>query len=298
MYNGIIILVTIVILLKYSKLNLIYRYYITNRPYREPIKQRDFPQYFMTLDLKEYYKELVKLSEGYRIKSIEEIEYKNQKYPILEININSNQETTNKKLLIIAGVHGNETGGTLAILEILKAIKSNPNHYQKWSIKIVSPINPVGTIELSRYNKDGYDLNRGIRNSKRKDILLQRNLVNNFKPNIILSFHEAPSDDFLVHPNECVKINLLKKVLEDIQMGGISLAKKDYWGRELKQNGISQVNGIVRLILKLTHPNSLDDYSEENKIAQITTESGWNSSDYKQRVESHLLLFKSVINNF
>lgn len=287
--------------LNYKNIKLIHKYYLSPCYYDNPVKQLDYPQVFFEVDLNEYYQKISELStQHFNIDTLETIDYKNQQYPVLRISNKEigPQNSFKKKLLILAGVHGNESAGTLAILELLKEYNAKPLKFKDWEINIVTPVNPAGTIEMSRYNEYGCDLNRKVKTSLQKGIVLQRAIVDSFKPDVIVNMHEAPSSGFLIHSNEHLDDGLLLKLLKDTENSGIVLSNKDYLGRALKIKGNSKISGVFKLFNKLAKVQALGDYVSEKGIVEITTESGWNSKDRFQRINSHALIVSSLIKNY
>lgn len=291
-------LVLVFIVFNFSKIKLGYRYYVSPCYYSTPVKQNDFPQQFMEVNLDSYYEKVKLFSEPYfKIDTLETIVYKNKRYPILGLT-QKGSKSLDKKLLIVAGVHGNESGGTLAVLELLKQYNADPLRFMDWNIKIITPVNPVGTAQMSRYNECGCDLNRKINSSKQKGIVVQRNVVDTFKPNIILGMHEAPSSGFLIHTNKYLKEELLFKMLQQTEKKGIQLATKDYLDRDLPIAGNSKIAGGLKFLNTLLQVQALGDYASEKEIVEITTESGWNTADRFQRINSHVFLILSLIDNY
>ena len=291
-------LLLLIVVLNFPKIKLGYRYYVSPCFYDTPVKQNDFPQVFLTLNLEDYYKEIKHLATPYfKIDTLETITYKNKSYPILGLT-KKGVRSLDKKLLVIAGVHGNESAGTLAILEFLKEYNLNPKRFDGWNMNIITPLNPVGTAEMSRYNECGCDLNRKVNSSKQKGIVVQRKVVDSFKPDIILSMHEAPSEGFLIHSNDYLKDELLRKLLNETAEKGIQLATKDYLEQELTIPGNSKIKGGLKLLNKILQVQALGDYVSDKGIMEITTESGWNSEDSFQRVNSHVFLLLSLVDNY
>lgn len=288
----------VLITFNYSKIKLGYRYYVSPCFYSTPVKQNDFPQEFLEIDLDNYYSEIDELSTPYfKIDTLETVTYKNKAYPVLSLTQNESK-SLDKKLLIVAGVHGNESGGTLSILELLKQYNANPHRFKNWNIKIITPVNPVGTAQMSRYNECGCDLNRKVNSSSQKGIVIQRNVMINFNPDIVVSMHEAPSAGFLIHSNKYLNDELLVKMLQETEEKGIQLSTKDYLGRELPMAGNSKITGSLKLLNKILQVQALGDYATDKGIVEITTESGWNTKDRFQRVNSHVLLVLSLIDNY
>ena len=282
----------------FSKIKLAYIYYVSPCYYETPVKQFHFPQVFLEVDLEVYYHEIECLASPYfKIDTLETIYYKNKSYPIIGLT-QKGARSLDKKLLIVAGVHGNESGGTLAILELLKKYNANPHRFIGWNIKIITPVNPVGANQMSRYNECGCDLNRKLNTSNQKGVLVQRNIVDSFEPDVILSMHEAPSEGFLIHSNEYLKDAVLKKILKETAAKGIQLSTKDYLGQELSMPGNSKISGGLKLLNKIVQVQSLGDYASQKEIVEITTESGWNTADRFQRTNSHVFLLLSLIDNY
>jgi len=291
------LILLILIVFNWSKLKLVYRYYLAPCYYNYPVKQSDFPQVFLEVDLQEYYQELQKLANPYfKIDTVAKISYNKQEFPILQL---SNKESLNpRKLLILAGVHGNESGGTLAVLGLLKEYHKNPSRFNDWYLRIVTPVNPAGTVAMSRYNECGCDLNRKVKTSSQKGIVIQRQIVDAFKPDAIISMHEAPSSDFLIHSNEYLEDDLLFQILKETENQGVSLAKKDYLGQNLEIAGNSKIKGHLKFFKNIMQVQAIGDYASEREIIDITTESGWNSQDSIQRINSHVYSILSFVDNF
>ncbi len=277
-----------------DRLTLGYKYYIAPCYHGEPVKQEDFPQHFIDVDLSLYREELMSF-HTFQTYTLDIVEHQEHILPIMRMVWQG--EKHHKKLLIFAGVHGNETGGLLAIPKLLTDIQHFSERYEQWEIRIITPVNPIGVLYQSRYNENGCDLNRKMFRSTQKGIVIQRNEIDEFDPDFIVTLHEAPSEGFLIHPSIHVSQPLIDKVLQDVSQQGVNLSIKDYWGRELPQHGCSRVSGMMRRLGNILRVESLDDWVEDREIPVITTESCWNSEDQFQRVDSHVYAVQSVIDS-
>jgi len=262
-----LIAVTLIILVisNLSQLRLVNRYYLNPCYYDEPVKQQDFPQVF--LDIEKYYSDIgAYASPLIKIDTLDYISYKGAQYPILEVKIGS--QSAPKRLLILAGVHGNESGGTLAIIKFLEDILADPSKYEEWDVKIITPLNPAGTITMSRYNEHGCDLNRKVESSTQKGIVVQRDIIASFEPEIVVTLHEAPCEGFLIHPGKYLSSDLVEKLLNDVTAKGIVLSTEDYLGRELPTPGVSAVKGGLKFLKNMARVETLGDYLLQ-KVAGI-----------------------------
>jgi hypothetical protein len=70
------------------------------------------------------------------------------------------------RVYLSAGIHGNETSGPLALLEILR----RPDFFLAFDATIFPILNPDGLARGVRENASGIDLNRDYRNSKSAEI--------------------------------------------------------------------------------------------------------------------------------
>lgn len=276
----------------YTKFKLAQKYYFQPCYYDTPTRQNDFPQQFIDVNLNTYVSNL-DIHKSFSVQNIKNIKYEQHQLPILKID---NQNTAApKKLLIMSGVHGNETGGVLAIPKLLDRLENNPLLHQSWHILILTPINPIGVIFQSRQNENGCDLNRNFLESKEPGVEIQRQVIDAFQPNIILSLHESPAHGFLVHPNKYTTPALVNTLLKHTENQGIELSTKDYWGRKLTKKGSSRVNGLLQFLAWLINIQSMESYVEALKIPVITTESGWRSTELYQRVDSHVHFIEGVL---
>ena len=96
------------------------------------------------------------------------------------------------------------------------------------------------------------------------------------------------------HLSEALIANILKDLTEE----GIELSTKDYLGRELPNVGVSAVKGGLKFLKDFVKVETLGDYLGERNIIEITTESGWNSEDTFQRIDSHFFLISSLVENY
>jgi len=96
------------------------------------------------------------LNDGAKILTLDYIEYLNKKYPFQRIIIGDQKS---RRVLISAGIHGDEPSGIEAILYFLKSGQYK-SYLDEWEITILPCINPYGYENNTRENHNGKDLNR------------------------------------------------------------------------------------------------------------------------------------------
>lgn len=278
-------------------LKLFYKYYLTGRPENSPVKQNDFPMYVENFDFEKYRKDIFAFQNQFSVEVAKTIEYKNETFEIFRIETKNNQ--AKKKLLVFATVHGNEFATALVVPRFLSDISTNPDFYKEWQIRIIAPANPVGLKYQSRYNKDGYDINRDFKHFKTDEAKLQRDEIDIFKPEILVSLHEHPHKGFMCFCTDRVPKYLQEKILEKLQNEKIPLAGKPFFIRMPEsKDGITQLGIFIKTFMFLFGLYSLGRYTRPKNIADITSESYWNEKDIEKRIFPHILVLQTVIQNF
>jgi hypothetical protein len=112
------------------------------------------------------------------------------------------KKTPSPRVLIIAGIHGNERGSFYSAWYLVKNLK-----IKKGTVKIIPFVNVPAIKKYKRYDK--YDINsyfgysdRFIKKSalsryETNTILYIKNLIRKFKPNLIISLHQGRNYSFL-----------------------------------------------------------------------------------------------------
>ncbi len=111
-------------------------------------------------------------------------------------------------LLIVASIHGNETGGTPLVRQLVQEFGARPRLLQDRKVVIIPVANPDGMARQSRYNARGVDLNRNFAASNwfsgprtgavpfsEPETRAIARVIQAFQPEWILSIHE---------PLECI----------------------------------------------------------------------------------------------
>ena len=100
-------------------------------------------------------------------------------------------------------------------------------------------MNAIGAAELSRFNADGYDINRDFIQFRTEEARLVRRVFDEFRPDFVLSLHEGPQDAAFMFANRHVDGALARRLLAALEAGGTTLATKDYFGLPLRPPGLS-----------------------------------------------------------
>jgi predicted deacylase len=206
------------------------------------------------------------------------------------LSVSSRRAQPRRRLLIVSGIHGNEQAGILAVPEILERF----DHAGPVALRVLTPVNPIGAAELSRFNADGYDINRDFLQFRTEEARVVRRAFDEFRPDFVLSLHEGPQDAAFIFANACVDTDLAKRLLATLAAGGTTLATKDYFGLPLRPPGLSASSPLQRAVLRLWEATlkmqAVNAFAAARGIPEITLETGWRSTDADARIRAHVEL--------
>lgn len=272
-----------------NSLKLFKKYFLNQQPASGPVKQHDFAMYLEPVSLEEYREQL--FSYGFPHKTLATIDYKNKLYGVFQLDVVGKK--AKKRLLIFAGVHGNEFAAALSVIDVLKDIKQDPKQYAHLDIRIIAPLNPVGFVHQSRYNEVGQDINRDFRDFSTTGGRIQKEAIEHFKPDVLISLHEGPQDGFFVIAEGNTPKAWREPMLKALEVNGIELARKTlgfwinikgYWYKRRFIYGIQKLLGIY----------TLGGYTYEEGIVLLTTESSWVGKDIEARKKPHVIVVRIV----
>ena len=211
-------------------------------------------------------------------------------YPLLSV---CSRAPAPKTLLVLAGVHGDELAGLLAVPEILESWRSE--HVR---LVVLTPVNPVGAARRSRGNARGHDINRDFVRFATPEARVVRRVFERVRPDFVLSLHEGPQQGTFMFTNRFVGRALATALCAELAAGGTVLAEKDYFGRRLRPPGLAPASTLMQAVWTLWarafRSQASIAYSQERTVPEIVLESSWWHPDQKARIRPHVALVDAV----
>ena len=230
---------------------------------------------------------------SFDVSTLDEVAYRDRRFPILAVR--RAHRDARKRLLVLAGVHGNEHAGLLAVPEILDAFDEAALPIE---LCVVTPVNPVGAAYFSRYNALGFDINRDFSRFETPEARAVRRVADRMRPDFLVALHEGPQDATFLFTNRCVPDDLSMRVLRVMSDAGTVLAARDYFGRTLDPPGHAPMSRSMWLLCALwAHTLSMmatSMWANERGLPEITLESSWRHPDRSVRVRGHTALVMAV----
>jgi hypothetical protein len=162
------------------------------------------------------------------------------------------------------------------------------------ALRVLTPVNPIGAAELSRFNGDGYDINRDFLKFRTEEAKVVCRAFDEFKPDFVASLHEGPQDAAFMFANACVDGALARRLLAALEAVGTTLATKDYFGLPLRPPGLSASSPFQRGVLRAWEAGfkmqAVNAFAAARGIPEVTLETGWRSSDGAARTRAHVEL--------
>ena len=276
-----------------SDLRLFAKYHLVRRSVTYPARETELGVVPLDFDLDAYVARLRRPDPRFEVSTLETLSYEGREHPMLRLR--SIDPNAKRKLLVLAGVHGNEHAGLLAVPEILE--RFDPTAGVR--LTIVTPVNPVGAAELSRYNAEGYDINRDFERFLTPEARAVARVYEEERPDFVVSLHEGPQDASFFFANRYVNDGLARRLLAALERGGTRLASEDYLGLTLRPPGLSPMTRAAwwlnRLWAKALGMKATIMFSDDRRIPEIVLESSWRVPDRRARIRPHVDLVVGLL---
>ncbi len=270
-------------------LSLFAKYHLKRRVVDHPARETELGVVPLGFEPKAYTERIRAYAPRIAVSTLAERDNEGESFPMLEGRVEP--EGADKTLLVLAGVHGNEHAGLLAVPPILDRFATEAPRVR---VAILTPANPVGAAHLSRYNANGYDINRDFVRFDTAEARAIRDAFDRLAPDFVVSLHEGPQDATFFFANPRVERALATDLLARLEAAGVILASSDYFGRTLRPAGYAPtgpiMSGLHWLWARTLGMMATGTFADERGIPEITLESSWRLADPDQRVRAHVEL--------
>jgi murein peptide amidase A len=123
------------------------------------------------------------------LETLDTVHYDNTAYPIPRLAY-CPEGDTRYRILLVAGVHGNEPAGPEALMRFVADLAKGDAAYPGVVFDIVPILNPWGWVHRKRRNGAQQDLNRDFNSFKARESVLIRDLYARNTYDAIIDFHE------------------------------------------------------------------------------------------------------------
>ena len=271
------------------------KYHLIRRVHDHPAPEREMGVALLGYDTTAYGDELMRERAGFDVSTVAEVAYEGRQHPIFLVA--TNNPNARRTLLVLAGVHGNEQAGLLAIPRLLDTLE--PSELEGVELRIVTPVNAVGAAEGSRYNANGFDINRDFSRFETPEASAVLRVFGERRPDMIVSLHEGPQDASFLFTNRYVSREVADGLLLGMGRAGVELATQDYFGRRLDPPGLAPMTqtfwALSMVWEKTLGMMATGMWADGMGIPEVTLESSWRCADSATRVDAHVALVRAAL---
>lgn len=280
-----------------ADLRLFAKYHLVRRVHRYPAQEHELGLVPLGYEPDAFEAALTARRDRFEVTEVGRRTYRDTSRPTFDVR-SRNHATARRRVLVISGIHGNEQAGILCVPELLDRFDAAGSALRDVALHVLTPVNPVGAAELSRFNADGYDVNRDFVRFETDEARLVRSTLESFRPDIVVSLHEGPQDATFMFATEHVGMERADRLLAALEAGGTVLAEKDYFGTRLVPRGLSPSTRATRAVVRLWAASlgmrACNGYCEGLGIPELTIESSWRGTDPAVRIRPHVDLVMAV----
>lgn len=269
------------------------KYFLTACAADGPVQNTDFEIKLPPFDLDDYYAELDALRGAYEFQRIETVRYQDRNYPVYWIRLRNSADA--RRLLIVAGVHGDERAALLSIPRLLQRLARAGEAQRSWDVSVIVPVNPVGAAHASRYNGSGCDINRDFGSFATAEARAVRRVLDEYAPDLVVAPHEGPQEGFFLVATSAADPTLARRMVSAVDAVGIPLAQRSFLNLALGTPGLSTEGWWTSLGKRLIRLGSLGTYLDSRDLATYTTESSWGSADFGARIDVHVIAIEAIL---
>ena len=217
------------------------------------------------------------------------LRHRDRVYPILSVR---SKGPSTRTLLVLAGVHGDEPGGILAVPPILRAW-SSPNV----RLVVITPVNPIGAAARARRNGARQDINRDFVRFATPEARVVRQVFDDVRPDFVISLHEGPQRGAFMFTNRHIDAPFATALCDALGAGGTALATRDYFGRRLQPPGWAPATATAHAVWKIgaaLQQKATITYSEDRGVPEIVLEGSSRVTNEAERTRPHIDLVAAV----
>jgi Succinylglutamate desuccinylase / Aspartoacylase family len=267
------------------------RYHLLRRAHDHPAREQELGVVSLGYDPAQFEREVRAFDgAGFAVSERARVEYRGVQRGIFRA-LSTNAGRARKRLLILSGVHGNEHAGILSVPRALERFRATHGDGDRVALCVLTPVNPIGAAEDSRFNAQGYDINRDFVRFDTVEARVVRETMDELRPDFVLSLHEGPQDASFMFANAHVDAALAERLLLALEAGGTKLATHDYFGSRLRRPGLSPSSRAGRAVVRLWALSlsmmASNAFSEGRGVPELVLESSWRNPDRAERLRAH-----------
>jgi len=241
------------------------------------------------IELPSYYGRLAALAKGLPVRELVQIRSGNYRMPV--IHIGPLGKRGRPRLLIVAGMRGNEPAAALAALSILADVRRSPERYSDVELHVITPASPIALLDQSPYGSFGCDVDRDFGRFRTPEARAIRAALQEISPRLVLTLHEGAHSRFSVVGDAAVPERWLRAAAAAAETEGLTLERPGFLG----WFGDA---GVAHAGWSAFPDGSLAAFAQSEKIGAMSSEGPGAIVDTRLRIACHLAATRALAREF
>lgn len=192
-------------------------------------------------------------------------------YPIYKITYKNPTSAEKRKLLFLAGMHGNEPAPVFAMKDLIQTINSGKIKMPlNTKIDFIFVMNPYGFERNYRFCSNHTDPNRDLKSQTTQEMKILTAATDE-KYDLVIDFHEATCDGTFLYAYDKKGKKAAKKILELLKLNGVKL-ENEYVDVVLKvEDGLLYSPFYAQMYLKMKGSETTGMYFHDKNVPVVFT---------------------------
>jgi protein MpaA len=214
---------------------------------------------------------VVSSSESLSMDVIGTVEYDGILLPLWLISFH-HAKNPRYRVLISAGIHGNEPAGVDCMFDFIESLSKNPQNFSPYNFIIIPIVNPWGWIHNIRFNKDGVDINRDFSSFNSQEAKILEQVLDGNEYDLMIDLHEDPSaDGFYLYQYGRPDTAVCRRIIQKISEMGYPVEQDTTMITLKTDNGLIDVPVWGQWYMALTRQLGLPGYYRLNNCENVFT---------------------------
>jgi hypothetical protein len=221
--------------------------------------------------------------------SLGQVTYKEGSFPLYLLHFAAAKPAKRPlRVLLVSGMHGTESAGVEALLQVAEAIAREPSRWPQVTIDILPVINPWGWVYGYRYDGAGEDVNRDFASSRTQESRIVRDYLRRNGPfDLFMDLHESKKYGYFIYQYLPAQSGFGSLFVEMLKGMG---KPPESWYREgmfQVRDGILHIPSAALAWIALARRLSLEQYARLSGTANAYTVETPLRDDFTDRVAVH-----------
>jgi hypothetical protein len=229
------------------------------------------------------------------LEELGDVEYGGFQAPLWCVSFRMEEPIT-YRILVNAGIHGNEPAGVACILQLLEQLAKHPDQYRSIAIDIIPMVNPWGWVHDIRFNRDGTDINRDFSTFDSQEAGIMKKFLKGRQYDLMLDLHEDPAaSGFYMYQYGIDDITVADGLIDTIKKMGYPIEENVSMVILKTKNGIIDAPVWGLWYMRLTGQLTLSNYYRLNNSQQVYTIETPTALPMKDRLSMQLSAVEVLI---